>query len=217
MSDIQLRQFVIDELEFEPSIDATNIGVAADDGIVTLTGHVRSYAEKIAALQAVRRVKGVRAVAQEIEVRYPGEHKTADEEIAKRVLNVLKWHAMIPHEDVKVTVEKGWVNLSGTVDWHYQKKAVEDAIKKLLGVIGVTNSISVKASVQTADIKKKIEAALARSAQVEANAIRINVSNDNRVSLEGVVDSWEDHDVVENAAWSVPGVQWVDDRLTVSS
>ncbi|SFV34205.1 BON domain-containing protein [Hyphomicrobium facile] len=217
MNDIQLRQFVIDELEFEPSIDATNIGVAAHDGIVTLTGYVRSYAEKVAALWAVRRVKGVRAVAQEIEVRYPGEDTTSDEEIAKRVLSVLKWHAMIPHDEVKVTVEKGWVNLGGTVDWHYQKKAVEDAIRKLQGVIGITNSISIKTSVQPADIKRKIEAALARSAQVEANAIRINVSNGNRVSLEGIVDSWEDHDIVENAAWSVPGVLWVDDRLTVSS
>ncbi|CAA2137130.1 BON domain-containing protein [Hyphomicrobium sp. ghe19] len=217
MNDAQLRQYVIDELEFEPSIDATNIGVAADDGIITLTGHVRSYAEKVAALWAVRRVRGVRAVAQEIEVRYPGEDTTSDEEIAKRVLSVLKWHAMIPHEDVKVTVEKGWVNLSGTVDWHYQKKAVDDAIRKLQGVIGVTNSISVKASVQPVDVKKKIEAALARNAQVEANAIRVNVSDGNHVSLEGIVDSWEDHDVVENAAWSVPGVQWVDDRLTVSS
>jgi len=216
MNDTQLRQLVIDELEFEPSIDATSIGVAAHDGVVTLTGHVRSYAEKVSSLQAARRVKGVRAIAQEIEVRYPGEIKTSDEEIAQRVLSVLKWDAMIPEDRVNVTLQKGWVNLSGTLDWQYQKKAAEDAVRKLFGVIGVTNSISVKSAVQPSDIKKKIEAALARNAQVEAQGIRINVSNNN-VSLEGIVDSWEEHDIVENAAWSVPGVQWVDDHLTVSS
>jgi osmotically-inducible protein OsmY len=217
MNDMQLRQFIIDELEFEPSIDATNIGVAAKDGVVTLTGHVRTYAEKIAALQAARRVKGVRAIAQEIEVRYPGEMKAADDEIAKRILNVLKWHAMIPENQVSINVQKGWVNLSGTLDWQYQKKAAEDEVRKLSGVIGITNLITVKSSVQAADIKKKIEDALARNAQVEAQAIRVNVSNGDVVSLEGVVDSWEEHDIVENAAWSAPGVKRVEDHLTVSS
>lgn len=216
MNDMQLRQSVIDELEFEPSINATNIGVAASGGVITLSGYVRSYAEKVAALQAARRVKGVRAVAQEIEVRYPAEIKTSDEEIAKRVLSVLKWHAMIPEDEVRVVVQKGWVNLSGTLEWQYQKKAAEDEVRKLLGVIGVTNSITVKSDVQASNIKKKIEDALARNAQVEAQGIRVDVSN-NRVCLEGQVNSWEDHDIVENAAWSVPGVQGVDDRLTVAS
>lgn len=216
MPDTQLRQLVIEELEFEPSIDATNIGVLAHDGVVTLTGHVRSYAEKVAALQAARRVRGVRAIAQEIEVRYPGEAKTGDDEIARRILSVLTWDAMVPEDRIKVTVQKGWVNLSGTLDWQYQKKAAEDAVRKLAGVMGVTNSITVKASVQASDIKKKIEDALARNAHIEARGIRVSVS-DHHVSLEGIVDSWEEHDAVENAAWSVPGVQSVDDHLTVSS
>lgn len=216
MNDMQLRQSVMDELEFEPSINATNIGVAASGGVITLSGYVRSYAEKVAALQAARRVKGVRAVAQEIEVRYPAEIKTSDEEIAKRVLSVLKWHAMIPDDEVGVVVQKGWVNLSGTLEWQYQKKAAEDGVRKLLGVIGVTNSITVKSDVQVLNIKKKIEDALARNAQVEAQGIRVDVSN-NRVCLEGQVNSWEDRDIVENAAWSVAGVQEVDDRLTVAS
>lgn len=216
MNDMQLRQSVMDELEFEPSINATNIGVAASGGVITLSGHVRSYAEKVAALQAARRVKGVRAVAQEIEVCYPAEIKTSDEEIAKRVLSVLKWHAMIPDDEVRVVVQKGWVNLSGTLEWQYQKKTAEDGVRKLLGVIGVTNSITVKSDVQVLNIKKKIEDALARNAQVEAQGIRVDVSN-NRVCLEGQVDSWEDRDIVENAAWSVAGVQEVDDRLTVAS
>ncbi|AGK56339.1 hypothetical protein HYPDE_23263 [Hyphomicrobium denitrificans 1NES1] len=213
---MQLRQLVLDELEFEPSIDSTGIGVAANGGVVTLSGHVRSYAEKVAAFQATRRVKGVRAIAQEIEVRYPGEAETSDEEIAKRVLSVLKWHAMIPEGQIRVIVQKGWVNLRGTLEWQYQKKATEDEVRKLLGVVGVTNSITVESDIQASDIKKKIEAALARNAQIEAQSIRVDVSN-NRVSLEGVVDSWEDHDMVENAAWSVPGIQWVDDRLTIAS
>lgn len=216
MPDTQLRQLVIDELEFEPSIDATNVGVLAHDGVVTLTGHVRSYAEKVAALQAARRVRGVRAIAQEIEVRYPGEAKAADDEIATRVLTVLEWDAMVPEDRIRVTVQNGWVNLGGTLDWQYQKKAAEDAVRKLVGVVGVTNAITMKASVQAADIKKKIEDALARNAHIEARDIRVSVS-DHNVSLEGIVDSWEVHDAVENAAWSVPGVQSVDDHLTVSS
>ncbi|HML29205.1 MAG TPA: BON domain-containing protein [Hyphomicrobium sp.] len=216
MNDTQLRQLVIDELEFEPSIDASHIGVAASAGVITLTGHVRTYAEKVAAMKAARRVKGVRAIAQEMEVHYPGEMKTADEEIAKRILSVLKWDAMIPDDKVKVTVQKGWVNLSGGLDWQYQKNAAEDAARRLTGVIGVTNAIAVKPPVQAGDIKKKIEAALARNAHVEAEGIRIDVLN-NRVSLEGVVDSWEDRDIVENAAWSVPGVLAVDDRLVIAA
>ena len=119
----QLRQNVLDELEFEPSVDAANIGVIANDGVVTLTGHVSSYAEKLAAERAVRHVKGVRAIAQEIEVRYPSDKKTADDEIAKRALSVLKWYATIPQNAVKVTVQRGWITLAGEVDWQYQRRS----------------------------------------------------------------------------------------------
>ncbi len=216
MDDKQLRQNIIDELEFEPSVDAQDIGVAVSEGIVTLSGHVSSYAEKVAVQHAVQRVKGVRAIAQEIEVRYPGENKTADDEIAKRALNILKWDAVIPGDAVRVTVQKGWVLLTGEVDWQFQKKAAEDAIRKLSGVTGVSNSITIKPRVSASDIKKKIEDALARNAHVEARAIRVNVSDGNKVRLEGAVDSWDDRDVVENAAWSVPGVQSVDDRLAIA-
>src|SRR6516225_1555179 len=131
MDDKLVRDDVLEELDFDPSIDATNIGVAVDEGVVTLSGHVSSYAEKIAAESAARRVRGVRAIAQEIEVRYPGEKETADDEIAKRVLSVFRWNAMIPQEAVKVTVQKGWVTLRGEVNWQYQKKAAEDAIRQL--------------------------------------------------------------------------------------
>lgn len=147
MDDRQLRQNVIDELEFEPSINAANIGVAVGDGVVTLTGHVTSFAEKVAAEHAAGRVKGVRAIAQEIEVRYPSDRKTADEEIAKRALSILKWDALVPHDSVKVTVQKGWVTLSGELVWHYQKKAAETSVRKLSGVTGVTNGIVIKPTV----------------------------------------------------------------------
>ncbi len=216
MDDKLVREDVLDELEFDPSIDATNIGVAVDDGVVTLTGHVSSFAEKTAAECATRRVKGVRAIAQEIEVRYPSEKKTADDEIAKRALTVLNWGAMIPQDAVKVTVQKAWVTLTGEVNWQYQKKAAEDAIRKLSGVTGVSNCISIKPqTVDVSDIKKQIEDALARHAQIEAQAIRVDVRDGNKVSLQGKVDSWEEREAVENAAWSVAGVQSVDDRLTI--
>jgi len=215
MDSSQLRQNVIDELEFEPSINAANIGVAAENGVVTLTGHVSSYAEKLAAERTAREVKGVRAIAQEIEVRYPFDKKTADDEIAKRAVDILKWDAMTPPGSLKVTVQKGWVTLIGDVDWQYQRKAAEDAVRKLSGVTGVFNNISLRPAVHAGDVKKQIEDALARRAKVEAGAIRVSVRDGNKVSLEGVVESWDEKEAVESAAWSVAGVQSVDDRLTI--
>jgi osmotically-inducible protein OsmY len=215
MDDLVLRQNVLDELEFEPSVDAANIGVTAKDGVVTLMGHVSSYAEKILAEHAAHRVRGVRALAQEIEVRYPGDKKTADDEIAKRALSILKWDAIIPQNAIEVTVQKGWVTLSGEVTWQYQRKAAEDAIWKLSGVTDVTNKISIRQNVTTSDVKKQIEDALGRHARVEAQAIRINILDGNRVWLEGKVGSWAEREAVRHAAWSVAGVKLVDDRLTI--
>jgi osmotically-inducible protein OsmY len=216
MDHIQLRQDVLDELDFEPSIDATKIGVAVSEGVVTLTGHVSSFAEKIAAEEAVRRVKGVFALANEIEVRYPGGKKTSDDEVAKRALDILQWNELIPEEAIQVTVQKGWVTLSGQVAWQYQKKAAEDAVRRLTGVSGVSNNISIKPSVLAADVKQKIDSALTRHAEVEAAAIQVTVIDRNKVLLEGKVDNWDERQAVENAAWSVPGVQSVDDRLIIA-
>src|SRR6516162_1906364 len=141
MSELQLRQDVVDELEYEPSVDAAHIGVAVDKGVVTLTGHVASYAEKQAAIAAVRRVKGVRAIAEEIEVRYPLDKKTSDDEIAQRAINILDWDTMVPSNSIQVMVHNGWVTLTGSVDWHYQKKQADEDVRKLSGVRGVTNTI----------------------------------------------------------------------------
>ena len=214
MSDIQLRQNVLDELEFEPSIDAAHIGVTVDGGVVTLTGHLSSYAEKIAAEEAVRRVKGVRAIAEEIEVRYPGQKQTSDDEIAKRALNILQWDTFLPHENIRLTVHKGLVTLTGEVQWYFQKSGAENAIRKLSGVTGVVNDITVKPAAKVANIKSKIEDALKRHAEVEAKGIRITVLND-EVTLDGKVASWDERQAVISAAWSAPGVRLVEDNLTI--
>jgi osmotically-inducible protein OsmY len=215
MEDRQLRQKVLDELDFDPSFDASNIGVAVGDGVVTLTGHVSSYAERLAVEQATRRIKGVRGVAQEIEVRFPSEKKRSDDEIAKRALNIIQWNTMLPEETVKVTVHCGIVTLSGQVTWQFQKKAAESAVQKLSGVAGVVNNISLKPRVIASDVKKKIEDALTRRAQTEANTIQVDIVGGNKVKLAGTVESWEQREAVENAVWSIGGVQYIDDQLTV--
>ena len=214
MDNKQLRQAVMDELEFDPRIDAANIGVAVDNGIVTLSGHVGSYVEKVAAEKAARRIKGVRALAEELEVRYPNDKKTADDEIAKRAVKILEWYDLIPKHAIQVTVQRGLVVLSGEVRWQYQKKWAEQAVRKLSGITSVINNIVIKPAVYQSDIKKKIEEALARHAEIEAQDIRVTV-REGKVSLEGKVDSWEERRAVENAAWSVAGVQAVDDQLII--
>jgi osmotically-inducible protein OsmY len=216
MTDSQLRQDVIDELEFDPSFDGVHIGVAVDKNVVSLSGHVNSYAEKLAAIAAARRVKGVHAIAESIEVRYPYQNKTADDQIAKRANDILNWDVLVPGNTIDVLVQDGWVTLSGNVDWYYQKTAAEDDVRKLSGVRGVTNKIIIKPRVDSSNVKSKIESALKRHAEVEANAIRITVQNGNKVVLEGKVDNWDERRAVENAAWSAAGVASVEDRLTIS-
>ncbi len=215
MDDKHLRQTILNELEFDPRIESTTVGVAVEDGVVTLSGHVSSYVEKIAVESAARRVRGVRALADELEVRYPNDKKTADDEIAKRAVKILEWYDLIPRHAIEITVQRGWIVLSGQVMWQYQKKAAEHAVRKLSGIAGVVNNIVIKPAVYSSDVKKKIEDALARHAEIEAQEIRVSVRDGNKVSLEGKVDSWEERQAVENAAWSVAGVQSVDDRLTI--
>lgn len=215
MNDITLRQDILNELQFEPSVEAANIGVAVDNGVVTLTGHVGSYAEKVAAERVVQRVKGVRGVAQEIEVRYPGNKKTADDEIAKRALDIIDWDTTVPSDKIKVKVQQGWITLSGDVEWHFQKDGAENAVRKLSGIVGVTNSIAVRPHLDASNIKHRIEDALKRNAEVEANSIRIAVSG-SKVILEGKVQAWHERRVAEQAAWAAPGVSAVEDRLTIA-
>ncbi len=216
MNDKSLRQMIIDELDFDPSVNSADIGVAAHDGVVTLSGHVRSYTEKVAAEKIVRRVKGVRAIAQEIEVRYPSDPKLSDEDIAARALNIIRWNTQLPSDALQVKVQKGFVTLTGRVDWQYQRMSAENAVRKLSGVIGITNLIEIVPHVTATDVRSKIVDALKRNAVTEANSIQIKVA-DTKVTLEGEVPDWHEHDLVTQAAWSVPGVRTVDDRINVAA
>ena len=218
MTDAQLRQNIIDELEFDPSFDGAHIGVAVDKNVVSLSGHVGSYAEKVAAIAAARRVKGVHAIAENIEVRYPNQKQTADDQIAKRAADILDWDVLVPKGSVDVLVQDGWVTLTGQVKWNYNKAAAEEDVRKLSGVHGVTNNIVIRHdNVDSSAVREKIESALKRRAELEAKGIRVFVKGGNTVILEGKVGNWDGGRAAEHAAWSAPGVAAVEDRLTIGS
>lgn len=214
MDDLKLRQLIEDELEWEPSLDAADIGVAVDEGVVTLMGHVKTYSERMASENAVKRVKGVRALVQDLEVQFGRSDLTSDDQIAKRAADLVKWNATIPRDGIQIKVQDGVVTLSGIVDWKYQSEQVRRRIGELKGVKSVHNLIKVKTRVSPVDVKTRIENALVRSAGIEAKGIRVTAT-DGRVTLEGKVDSWHDREVAENAAWAAPGVKEVDDRLRI--
>ncbi|GJD32229.1 hypothetical protein PMNALOAF_3497 [Methylobacterium adhaesivum] len=216
MTDKDLRRDVLDELDFDPSLDAADIGVAVSDGVVTLTGHVGSYAEKIEAERAVKRVKGVRAIAQEIQVRLPEAKKLADDQIAARALAIIAWSVHLPGDAIQVKVARGWVTLTGTVPWQYQVMGAEAAVRRLSGVAGVTNLVAVRPDVQPKAVRDRILEAFRRSALFEADAIKVSVEGD-KVTLEGAVTAWAERDAAERAAWSVPGVRAVEDRIVALS
>ena len=216
MTDSQLRQDIIDELEFDPSFSGEHVGVAVDKGVVTLGGHVNSYAEKLAVIAAARRVKGVHAIAENIEVHRPYQKATSDDQIAKRARDILNWDVLVPPNAVDVLVHDGWLTLSGNVHWYFEKASAEEDVRKLSGVRGVTNMIAIEPRIDSTNVKGKIDAALKRHAEVEAKAISVSVQNGNKVVLEGVVDTWGERRAVEDAAWSVPGVASVEDRLTIN-
>jgi len=211
----ELRENVVAELEWEPSIDARKIGVAVDNGIVTLTGHVATYAEKTAAEKAIKHLHGVLAVANDIEVRLPVAAERDDADIARAVVNALEWNVAVPKEKIDVLVSKGWVTLEGSVDWYYQKREAEEAVRVLSGVRGVTNKIVVAArKIAVADVKAKIEAALKRNAEIDAQKIVVETT-DGQVTLRGNVRSWIEREDAVNAAWAAPGVTRVVDRIAI--
>jgi osmotically-inducible protein OsmY len=214
MNDIHLRQSILDEMEFEPSIDAAGIGVAVHSGIVTLTGHVRTYAEKEAAERVASRVKGVRGIAADIEVQIFGPKETDDDDIARRAVKMLDWNVSVPKDSVQVRVLKGRITLRGQVEWQYQKKAAYDGVRDLAGVVGVSNLVELKPRITAVDVKKRIEDAFQRDAALEADSIRIDVQGRN-VTLSGKVKTWSERQAAERAAWSAPGISTLDDRLTV--
>jgi osmotically-inducible protein OsmY len=214
IDDILLRQNVLDELDFRPDVDASHVGVSAENGVVTLSGHVGTYAEKVAAEDATKALTGVLAVADEIEVRFAGDTSSRDDQVAQRALDSITWNTAIPKGVVKVAVDNGWVTLSGEVSWQYQKTAAEDLVRRLYGVSGVTNAITLKSQPQPADVRERIQKALERSADLDSNAITLSIS-DGAVTLEGTVDSWAARERAEEAVWSAPGVRTVVDNLAV--
>lgn len=214
MTDLELKKAVEAELNFEPSINAAEIGVAVKDGVVTLTGRVDSYWTKVAAERAAARVAGVKAIANDLEIRLPTSSERTDEDIARAAVNALEWDVLVPSDSIKVSVSKGWVTLEGEVDWHYQKDAAERAVRRLIGVRGVSNLIEVKPHVRPTQVKAQIEEALKRSAELDANRITVETDGD-KVILRGTVRSWAEREEAERAAWRAPGVRSVDNRITV--
>ena len=218
--DAELQRDVMNELKWEPTIHTAQIGVGVKDGVVTLNGDVDSYSKKWAIDRAVRRVSGVKAVAGEIKVTLLISYKRPDEEIVQSATNVLKWNFWVPDDRVKVRVQDGWITLTGDVEWYYQKEHAENAVRHLIGVVGVSNSITIKPRVPTVkafEVKNGIEDALKRNARLlrDAEKIQVEISG-SKVILRGTVGSWADRDEAENAAWSAPGVWEVENKLTVT-
>jgi osmotically-inducible protein OsmY len=212
-TDAQVQQDVIAELKWEPSVNSAQIGVEVKNGIVTLAGHVGSYAEKWDAERAAQRVAGVKALAIELDVTLTGSSKRSDADIARSAESALQWTTFLPKDAVKITVEKGWITMTGTVDWAYQRQAAADGVRYLLGVTGVSDQIAIKSNVSSTAVKADIEAALKRRAAVDAQKIKVEVRGAD-VTLTGTVDSWAERDLARHSAWSTAGVRNVVDNLT---
>jgi osmotically-inducible protein OsmY len=215
MTDLELKQNVEDALTWEPSFDAAAIGVSVDNGVVTLRGDIANYAAKSAAERVALGVYGVKAVANDLNVRLVGEYQRTDSDIAQAAVNALQWNAVVPASRVSVTVSNGWITLKGNLDWQYQKDAAARAVRDLTGVLGVNNDIVVQPRVKSSDVRDKIEAAFKRSAEIDARRISVT-AQDGKVILTGNVRSWAERQEAERAAWAAPGVIEVDDRLSIT-
>jgi len=215
-TDSQLQLDVMEELKWEPGVDHEHIGVSVASGVASLSGTVRSYAEKLLAEKTVRRVKGVRAVAEELQIRYDWQPKTSDSEIAKRVADILQWDPLVPKDRIEVTVEDGVVKLTGKVDWHYQKDRAFDGASKVSGVLRIDNLVQVAPGMTPApgDVRQRIEKAFERQADLDAEKIAVKTEA-GTVTLIGHVSSWEKRNLAERAAWAAPGVMHIEDKLVV--
>ena len=214
-TDMDLQRDVAAELKWEPRLKEDEIGIAVNDGVVTLTGNVPDYAQRRTAAKAAERVAGVRAVAQELTVKVPDVFHRTDTELAHQVANTLSWHIEVP-PTVKAKVEDGWVTLEGQVEWQFQRSAAERAVRYLTGVKGVSNVVTIKTHASPYDVADRIKAALHRSAETDAKKVQVTALN-GRVVLTGSVRSWPERADVERAAWSASGVTAVDDQLAIRS
>ena len=213
-TDSQLQRDVMDELIWEPRVDHAHIGVAAKDGVVTLSGFVSNYAQKMAAEKATKRVQGVHAIAEDIQVRFASDPKTSDAEIAERILDLFKWDVTIPEDKISVKVERNWVTLTGKTDWNYQKEAARRVAGRISGVLGVTNLIEVDQQPSPANVRDLIMAAVKRASDTDANSIRVTTEG-HKVTLSGKVHGWYERQIAERAAWAAPGVTRVEDNIIV--
>jgi osmotically-inducible protein OsmY len=214
-TDTQIQQDVMAELNWEPSVNAAHIGVEVADGVVTLAGHVDSYAEKLGAENAAQRVAGVKAITVEMDVKLAETSQRTDSDIAQSADNILQWTAYVPADRVKIKVEKGWVTLSGDVEWEFQRSAAVSAVRNQSGVTGVSDLIAIKPEVSAIIVKSEIEAALKRGASRDAKNISVEVSG-SHVTLTGMVHSWSERQRAKNSAWSTPGVRNVQDNMTIT-
>jgi osmotically-inducible protein OsmY len=214
MTDPQLQQHVVSALDWDPSVDAADIGVTVENGVVTLRGDVKSFLEKEAADRIALHVYGVKAVANDLRVQLPSGHERTDSDIAQAAVHALAWNMSVPKDRVTISVRDGQVIVKGSVDWQYQKEAVSRAIRVLAGVRGVTNHIAVKPTIRVVDVATRIESAFKRSAEIDARRVAVSVQ-DGKVTLTGNVRSWAERQEAERAVWAAPGVAEVDDRLAV--
>ena len=215
-SDSDLKKDVLTELSWDPLIPETRVGVIVSEGVVTLTGHLDTYAEKVATKRAVERVGGVKAIAMELDVIPLGIHQRSDTEIAAAAEHALAWSTAVPADKIKVTVEKGWVTLDGEVDWNYQRRAVERMLRPLKGVVGISDNIRLKMLPVPLNLANRIRDALTRQAMREAKRIEISVDG-GVVTLRGHVHSWAERNAAEGAAWSAPGVSRVNDQVEIEA
>lgn len=215
-TDSELKKDVLAELAWDPLVPEARVGVSVSDGVVTLSGHLDSYSEKVAVRRAVERIAGVRAIAMEMDVIPLTAHQRSDTEIAAAVEHALSWNTAVPRERIHITVEKGWVSLAGEVDWNFQRRAVERLVRPLKGVVGISDNIRIKTAAVPTNLSDRIQDALVRQAMREAKRIEVAMDG-SEVTLKGQVHSWAERSAAEGASWSAPGVSRVNNQLTVQA